>query len=62
ASYGLLLKGDGKGGLTPVPAARSGFFVKGAVRDIQTIKTKHQSIIIVAKNNDPIQLFTHQKN
>src|SRR5258708_13688495 len=62
ASYGLLLKGDGKGALTPVPAARSGFFVKGAVRDIQTIKTKNQPIIIVAKNSDTIQLFTHLKN
>ena len=62
ASYGLLLKGDGKGGLVPVPAARSGFFVKGAVRDIAILKTKHQPIIIVAKNNDTIQLFTHQKN
>jgi len=62
ASYGLLLKGDGKGGLTPVPAARSGFFVKGVVRDIATLKTKHQPIIIVAKNNDSIQLFTHLKN
>jgi hypothetical protein len=57
ASYGLLLKGDGKGGLTPVPAARSGFFVKGAVRDIQTIKTKHQPLVLVAKNNDAIELF-----
>jgi len=57
ASYGLLLKGDGKGGLVPVPATRSGFFVKGAVRDIQTIKTKHQPIIIVAKNNDAIEIF-----
>jgi hypothetical protein len=57
ASYGLLLKGDGKGGLVPVPATRSGFFVKGAVRDIQTIKIKHQSIIIVAKNNDAIEIF-----
>jgi len=57
ASYGLLLKGDGKGGLTPVPAARSGFFVKGAVRDIATLKTKHQPIIIVAKNNDAIEIF-----
>jgi len=58
ASYGLLLKGDGKGNFTPLSPQQSGFFVKGAVRDIQTIKTKHQPIFIVAINNDSTQLFT----
>jgi len=57
ASYGLLLKGDGKGGFTPLSPEQSGFFVKGAIRDIQSIKTKHQPIFIVGINNDSIQLF-----
>jgi len=62
ASYGLLLKGDGKGNFTPLSPQQSGFFVKGAVRDIGTIKTKHQTIFIVAKNNDSTQLFTNIKH
>jgi len=57
ASYGLFLKGNGKGDFTPLSPEKSGFFVKGAVRDIATAKTKHQPIFIVAKNNDSIQLF-----
>ncbi|MBS1601147.1 MAG: VCBS repeat-containing protein, partial [Bacteroidetes bacterium] len=36
ASYGLFLKGDGKGGFTPLSPQQSGFFVQGAVRDIRT--------------------------
>ncbi|MBS1603710.1 MAG: hypothetical protein JST42_13650, partial [Bacteroidetes bacterium] len=57
ASYGLFLKGDGKGGFTPLSPQQSGFFVQGAVRDIRTIVTKHQPIFIVATNNDSIHLF-----
>ncbi|GAA0543755.1 VCBS repeat-containing protein [Chitinophaga japonensis] len=57
ASYGLLLKGDGKGNFSPVPAAQSGFFTTGAVRDIVTVKTKHSSLLLVAKNDDKIQVF-----
>jgi hypothetical protein len=57
ASYGLLLHGNGKGDWTPVVANRSGFFVRGAIRDIQMIKTKHQPLVLVAKNNDALNLF-----
>jgi hypothetical protein len=57
ASYGLFLKGNGRGDFAPQSARQSGFFVKGAVRDIQVVKTKHQPIFIVAKNNDSTQLF-----
>ncbi|MBS1605958.1 MAG: hypothetical protein JST42_25095, partial [Bacteroidetes bacterium] len=62
ASYGLFLKGDGKGGFTPLSPQQSGFFVQGAVRDIRTIRTKRQNLTIVAKNNDSTQLFTNTKN
>ena len=57
ASYGLLLKGDGKGGFKAVKADKSGFFVKGAVRDILTVKTAGKNIVAVARNNDTIELF-----
>ncbi|MEO6720143.1 MAG: hypothetical protein ABIN67_07240, partial [Ferruginibacter sp.] len=57
ASYGLLLKGDGKGNFIAVNERQSGFFLKGAVRDIISIKSKNRSLVIVARNNDQIKIF-----
>jgi len=57
ASYGVLLKGDGSGNFTTVPASSAGFFVKGAVRDILTIKNKKKNLVLVARNNEPIKIF-----
>ena len=42
ASYGLLLKGDGKGAFTAVKAQQSGINIKGAVRDIIVIKSRKE--------------------
>jgi hypothetical protein len=59
ASIGLYLKGDGKGNFVPVPAANSGLFIDGDVRQINLIhlgKTKNRGII-VAKNNDYMQVI-----
>ncbi|HKA57457.1 MAG TPA: VCBS repeat-containing protein [Gemmatimonadales bacterium] len=52
ASYGLFLRGDGRGGFTPVRAMESGFFVPGAARDIQRLRTRSGDLYIVARNND----------
>jgi hypothetical protein len=57
ASYGTLLKGDGKGNFHAVKPNESGFFSKGAVRDIISIKTGKKQLIIVAKNNDAPGIF-----
>ena len=57
ASYGLLLKGDGKGNFITVKADRSGFFLKGAVRDIMFIKNKKKNLVIAARNNDEPVIF-----
>ena len=38
ASYGTMLKGDGKGNFTALPAQQSGITIRGAVRDIVVIK------------------------
>ncbi|MEX2157639.1 MAG: VCBS repeat-containing protein [Gemmatimonadales bacterium] len=51
-SYGLLLRGDGKGQFAPVRAAESGFFVPGQARDIQRLKTRHSDLYVVTRNND----------
>jgi hypothetical protein len=57
ASYGVLLKGDGKGGFTTMPYDKSGYFLQGAVRDIITLNAGKKKLIVVAKNNDIVQLF-----
>ncbi|MFI5140334.1 MAG: hypothetical protein ACHQIM_21120, partial [Sphingobacteriales bacterium] len=57
ASYGLLLKGDGKGGFKAVKPQNSGIVVKGAVRDIAEIKAGKKRLLIFAKNNDKTEIL-----
>jgi len=52
ASYGLFLRGDGKGGFTPWRTAESGFVVPGQARDIQRIRRSGDDVYMVARNND----------
>jgi enediyne biosynthesis protein E4 len=57
ASYGLLLRGDGKGGLAPSRARESGFFVPGQARDIARLRTAAGEAYIVTRNNDAPLFF-----
>jgi len=57
AGYGLLLKGDGKGNFTTVNEKRSGFFVKGAVRDMIAVKSRKHPLLVVALNNEQLKIF-----
>jgi len=57
ASYGLVLKGDGRGTFKPMPATKSGFFVPGQTRDIQRVRTRNGALYIVARNNDRPLVF-----
>ena len=57
ASYGLLLRGDGKGTLTPSQAPESGFFVPGQARDIARLRTAAGEAFIVTRNNDAPLFF-----
>ena len=54
SAYGLLLKGDGRGGggFTPEDEEESGFFVPGEARDIQRLRTARGDLYVVARNND----------
>jgi hypothetical protein len=61
ASYGLLLRGDGKGTFTPTPVTRSGFVVPGQTRDIQRVRTAHGDLYVVARNNDRALAFRPTK-
>jgi len=60
ASYGSLLKGDGKGNFTAMTAQQSGINIKGAVRDIAVIEMKKKKIILVAGNNEALKIFNGQ--
>ena len=57
ASYGSFLAGDGKGGFRNIPARESGFRLEGEIRDIMEISTSGGRLIVVAKSNDPLQVF-----
>jgi len=60
ASYGTLLKGDGKGNFTIVPSKQSGINIRGAVRDIVVIQIGKKKAILVAGNNEAIKIFNGQ--
>ncbi|WP_336514996.1 VCBS repeat-containing protein [Pollutibacter soli] len=50
-SYGVLLKGDGKGNFRSVDADTSGISIRGAVRDIKVLNKGKNRRIIFALNN-----------
>ena len=57
ASYGISFLGNSNHQFTYVPPISSGLFVKGEIRDIQSVSTKKGNYIIVARNNDALQIF-----
>ena len=57
ASYGLLFKGEGKGKFRPLHSAQSGFLVKGAVRDLKSLRSGNRKVLLVAKNDDWMEMF-----
>lgn len=62
ASNGLLLKGDGKNNFTPISASESGVFLRGESRDMISLSLgKSKQLVLVAKNNDVIQVIQKKK-
>jgi len=58
ASYGNLLKNDGKDHFSVVSMDKSGFIVKGQARDLKVIKRDHRNpLILVSRNNKALQVF-----
>ena len=57
ASYGLMLRGNGRGGFTPLHGDQSGFVVPGESRDIQRLRTRRGDLYILARNNDRPLIF-----
>jgi hypothetical protein len=58
ASYGLVLKGDGKGNFTPENIVKSGFILDGDVKDLKAVHVKNkENIVIASVNNDKVKCF-----
>jgi len=57
ASYGTVLMGDGTGKFQNIPKTSSGFWLEGEVRDLLEMNTASGRLIVVARNNDAVQLF-----
>jgi hypothetical protein len=58
ASYGLMLRGDGKGGFTAVDMEKSGIAIDGQVRDMKLLRgPKGERLILVARNNDRVTVL-----
>ena len=57
ASYGLLLKGNGKGGFTPVPSSVSGISIVGDARATAFIHIKKSFCLLVAINSGKLKCF-----
>ncbi|MDF2433750.1 MAG: enediyne biosynthesis protein, partial [Mucilaginibacter sp.] len=57
ANYGVTFLGNKTHGFNYISPKKSGLFVTGEVRDVATINTKNGKQIIIARNNDALQLF-----
>ncbi|MGQ0561793.1 MAG: VCBS repeat-containing protein [Gemmatimonadota bacterium] len=57
ASYGLLLRGDGQGGLQPVDMETSNLVIDGQVRDLELLQRAGGGrVIVVARNDTTLQV------
>ena len=62
ASYGLLLKGDGKGAFKAISPLQSGLIIDGDVKDMKIINTaSKERLLLVAVNNDKMKVFRLKK-
>jgi hypothetical protein len=57
AGIGNWLKGDGQGHFTSMTSYESGLYIDGDVKDMKFIEVQGRDLILVAKNNDHVQLI-----
>ena len=62
ASLGLLLKGNTENNFIPVDPSETSCYIGGDVRNMVTLKNKNgKTIIVVAKNNEAVQVMEANK-
>lgn len=59
ASFGIVLQASKDGTLSALLPEQSGFWVNGEIRQIAGIKGRNNRRIIVAKNNDAVDIFDY---
>ncbi|MGH7679812.1 MAG: VCBS repeat-containing protein [Gemmatimonadaceae bacterium] len=57
AGNGLWLRGDGRGGFTPVPPVQSGFLAPLNVSGLALMRSRSGKAVVVANNGDSLQVF-----
>lgn len=57
ASFGVYLKGDGKGNFKSIKGEESGLVIRGEVRDFAKIKVKNSTILVALRNNEEPVFF-----
>jgi hypothetical protein len=57
AGTGIWLKGDGKGNFKAIPNYQSGLYADGDVRDMKIVEHSFGRLLLVAKNNDSLQVI-----
>jgi len=57
AGVGVVLLGDGKGGLQPLAPRYSGFWVEHDARHIRKVKQRNGDLIVVTQNSGPLLAF-----
>lgn len=62
AGIGLWLKGDGFGNFDPIPTIESGLYISGDVRQLEILRTRKETLLMAAKNNDYVQSIRFPRN
>lgn len=57
ASYGVMLKGDGKGGFQALPHDRTGLMIRGQIRHLGNLNIGGRKAVLVVKNNEPVEII-----
>lgn len=57
ASYGLVLRNNGKGNFVALSPVDSGFLLNGEIRDIRPVRTAQGPLIVVTRNGAGVQIF-----
>jgi len=60
ASYGVFLKGNGKGSFTNIPAAKTGFILEGDVKNMRILMSRNSKHVVVAANNKKLKCFKYK--
>lgn len=59
SGYGLVLINNGKKEFSPLSISESGLFAPGNVKRSVVLKRQNDSVLVVANNNGPIQVFSY---